>query len=107
LNFSAQLLVYVFGSCIPSIYRLTICDQLESFPPEDNALLHVQSNTLEEKRVLQSALMLQVTVLPQLAVQVLHTKREVRAQSVNTASVNVGDVTDSAIIGVGCVRCDE
>lgn len=87
--------------------RHTICDKLEGFAPEDDALLHVQTNALQEKRVLQSALVLQVAVLAQLAMQVLHAKREVRTQTVDAASMNIGNIANSAVLVVRCVRCDE
>ena len=48
--------------------ELTVGYQLEGFPPEDDALLHVQADAFEEKRVLQSALVLEMAVLSQLAV---------------------------------------
>jgi hypothetical protein len=107
LNFSVQSLVEVPGFGFQGAERYTICDKFEGFAPEDNALLHVQTNALQEKRILQSALVLQVAVLAQLAVQILHAKREVRTQTVDAAGVDVGDIADSAVLVIRCVRCDE
>jgi hypothetical protein len=47
---------------------LTVGYQLEGFPPEDDALLHVQADAFQEKCVLQSTLVLEMAVLPQFAV---------------------------------------
>lgn len=58
---------------------LTVGYQFEGFSPEDDALLHVQADSFQEECVLKSALVLEMAVLPQFAVQVLHAEREVRA----------------------------
>jgi hypothetical protein len=87
--------------------ELTVGYQLEGFPPEDDALLHVQADAFQEERVLQSALVLEMAVLPQFAVQVLHAEREVRAQPVYATSVDVRDVTNTAVLVVRSVRRHE
>jgi hypothetical protein len=89
------------------LWGLTVGDQFEGFPPEDDALLHVQSNAFQEERVLQSALVLQMAVLAQLAMQVLHAEGKVRAQTINAAGVNVGDVADAAVLVVRRIRRNE
>ena len=86
---------------------LTVGYEFEGFPPEDDTLLHVQTDAFQEECVLQSALVLEMAVLPQFAVQVLHAKREVRAQTVNATGVDVCDVADAAVLVVRSIRCHE
>jgi hypothetical protein len=88
-------------------FELTVGYQFEGFSPEDDALLHVQADAFQEERVLQSALVLEMAVLAQFTVQVLHAEREVRAQTINATGVDVRDVVDAAVLVVRSIRRHE
>ncbi len=78
-----------------SAMDLTVSYELEALPPEDNTLVQAQTYPFQEQRVLQSRKMLQVAVLPQLAMQVAHAEWEVFTQAVNASCVDAGHVTDA------------
>ena len=58
-------------------------DEAEGPPPEEQAVLEREAESLEEERVLQPAEVLQVAVGPEGGVQVAHAEREVRRQAVD------------------------
>ena len=62
---------------IPVSNSHTVGNELEALPPEHYTLLEIQSDPLEEKCILQPPKMLEVIVLPQLAMEVLHAQWKV------------------------------
>jgi hypothetical protein len=65
-------------------------DLAERGPPEDEALLQVESDALEEERVLQPPEVLEVCVAPERPVQVRHAHGEVLRQVVHVARSDLG-----------------
>jgi hypothetical protein len=65
-------------------------DFAEGASPEDQALLERESDPFEEQSVLESPIMLKVSITTQGAVQVLHAKRERGGQRVDCPS---GDIS--------------
>lgn len=61
---------------VPGV-EFTLGESSESLTPEHNALVEGETDTLQEKGILKTAKMLQVTVFPECHVQISHTQREV------------------------------
>ena len=85
--------------------QLTVGEVLEALSPEYDTLLQTETDALQEKRVLQTAKVLQVVVGAKSLVQVLHAQWEVLAESINAGCCRCADVADTGCFRVACVRC--
>ncbi len=65
-----------------------VSDQLESLPPEDETILQAQPDALEEKCVLQPAVVLQMAVFAQRHVKITHAEREMMGKGVDGGGVD-------------------
>lgn len=54
-----------------------VCDQLERLPPKDETILQAQPDALEEKCVLQPAVVLQMAIFAQRHVKITHAERKI------------------------------
>ena len=60
----------------------------EGVTPENEAVVHGETKSFEEKRILESAKVLQVAVLPEVEVQIAHTEGEVMRECIDRGSVD-------------------
>ena len=72
------------------LVECVVADLAEPASPKDQALLEVEANTLEKERVLQAAVMLEVGVASEGAVEVRHAGGEVLGERVDVAGGNLG-----------------
>lgn len=82
-------------------------DVAEALAPEDQALLEVQADALEEQSVLQAAVVFEVGIAAERAVQVGHAGREVLGEVVDVAGGDLGADGGSRVGAVGAVGGDE
>lgn len=79
----------------------------EPAAPKDQTLLEIQPDALEEQRVLQTAVVLEVGVAAKAAVQVGHAGGEVLGEVVDVAGADLGTLGDGGAGHVGAVGGDE
>jgi hypothetical protein len=80
-----------------------VCDLAETASPKHQAFFEVKTDAFEEKRVLQPAVVFEMCVAAERAVQVLHAEREGGGKGVDVAGGDVGAGEGGGGAGVVCV----
>lgn len=89
------------------LVELIISLLVEGLTPENETLFQVQTDALEEQRVLEAAEVLQVSVAAERAVKMRHAGWEMLGQVVNVGSCDLGSRGCCGIGGVGRVGGNE
>jgi hypothetical protein len=104
---TADLAVHVPHIVLVFFVELVVRDLAERRSPEVQRLVDAEANALQEQRVLQAAIVFEVRVPPERAVEVGHAGGEVLGKVVDIAGCDVGAVRSEGAGEVGAVGGDE